>query len=311
MINIGIFVSLLILFYFLGKAADLIVLNIKSIGERLGIRIFFLGLILGFLTTLPELTIGINASTNGLPEIYLGNLLGGIIVIFGLILGLSLILNRKIKTDGKISSFLPILIFIALPFFLGLDNSLSSTDGLFILFGYILLIIRFYFQNKNSEKADKIIISKKEFSKKLGITLIGLILLLVIANLIIRLSLILFVNLNVPIFVVSVLFFAIGTNLPEIIVTIEAWRKNVRELSMSNLIGSAITNPLIIGIFSAINPLYFKPDYSYYHLMALTMFLLAVLLWFYESGKKLTRKEGVILILIYLVFLVGQIAFIL
>ena len=310
MTNAAIFVSLAILFYFLGKSADLIVLNIRKIGERLGIKIFFLGLILGFLTSLPEFSVGVNAITQNLPEIPMGNLLGGIIVLFGLILGASLVLNRRITTDGKISSFLPILIYIALPFAFGLDNKISSFEGFVIILAYFLIIFRLYLQNKNNNgNNEKIQIAKKEFFKKLSTVLLGFVLLIVISNLIIQLTIALLNNLGIPILAAGILIFSLGTNLPEIIVTFRSWRRHIKELSISTLIGSALANPAIIGIFSLIKPINFTADLSYYLLMAFTLLLLVFLLRFYETNKALTKREGFFLISIYLAFLLTQVLF--
>ena len=308
MVNITILISLFILFYFLGKSADLIVLNIRKIGEKLGIKIFFLGLILGSLTSLPEFSVGVNALSQNLPEIPVGNLLGGIIVLFGLILGASLILNRRIATDGKISSFLPILIYIALPFAFGLDNKISSFEGFVIILAYFLIIFRLYLHNKNSNDGNKKIqITKKEFFKKLSTVLLGLVLLVVISNLIIRLTIVLLNNLGIPILAASILIFSLGTNLPEIIVTIRSWWRHIKELSISTLLGSALTNPAIIGIFALIRPINFKADLSYYLLMAFTLILLVLLLRFYETNRALTKREGFFLISVYLIFLLTQV----
>lgn len=307
-VNAGIAISLVILFYFLGKAADLVILSIKKIGHQFGIRIFFLGLILGFFTSLPELTIGINALVNNIQAISIGNLLGGVIVLLGLILGASLILNRQITTDGKISRFLPILIYLILPFLFSLDGKLAIIDGIILLTAYIFLIERLYHQNKNSGKV-LIRVSKKELLKEFGTVFLGIVLLIIVANIIIRLTLILLGGLNISIFAVGAAIFAIGTNLPEIIVTLRSWRRNLKELSMSSLLGSALANPAIIGIFALAKPIYLKTDLSYFLLLAFTLALLAILLYFYETGKKLTRREGIFLVSIYFLFLTTQILF--
>jgi len=308
LINAGIVISIVILFYFLGRAADLLISSVKKIGHQFGIRIFFLGLILGFFTSLPEFTIGINAIANNIQAISLGNLLGGIIVLLGLILGTSLILERQITTDGKISRFLPILIYLILPFLFSLDGKLAVIDGVILLAAYIFLIERLYHQNKNSEKII-VHVSKKQLLKELGTVLLGIVSLVVIANVIIRLTLILLGDLNVSIFAVGAALFAIGTNLPEIIVALRSWRQRLKELSMSTLIGSALANPAIIGIFALAKPIYVKTDLSYFLLFTFTLVLLAFLLYFYETGKKLTRREGIILVGIYGIFLVSQILF--
>lgn len=308
MINAGIIVSLVILFYFLGKSADFVILSVKKIGHQFGIKIFFLGLILGFFTSLPELIIGINALVNNIQAISLGNLMGGIIVLLGLILGASLIAERKIATDGKISRFLPLLIYLVLPFLFSLDSKLSGIDGVILLAAYVFLIQRLYHQNRNSEKV-VLRLSKSQIFKEFSSMFLGIIALAVFANVIIRLTLILLGDFNVSIFAVGAALFAIGTNLPETIVVFRSWRRNLKELSMSSLLGSALANPAIIGVFALVKPIYLKTDLSYFLLMTFTLVLLGFLLFFYETGKKLTRREGVLLVSIYFLFLLTQILF--
>lgn len=53
MITILTLLGLLVLFYALGLCADLVIKHIRSIGKKLGIPIFVLGLMLGLLTSLP------------------------------------------------------------------------------------------------------------------------------------------------------------------------------------------------------------------------------------------------------------------
>lgn len=96
-----IFLFLLLLFIILGIAADVVVRNIKYIATVLKVRLFAFGIVLGLATSLPELSVGINAMMNEASSLSVGNLLGGIIVIFGLILGTSLIFNRSVETDGS------------------------------------------------------------------------------------------------------------------------------------------------------------------------------------------------------------------
>src|SRR3989339_1678129 len=112
--------SLLLLFLFavLGVPADFAVRNIKYIASVLKIRLFAFGLLLGLITTLPELSVGINATIDKAASLSVGNLMGGIIVIFGLVLGASLLLNRQIDTNEKLKILIPEVAIIFLPILL-------------------------------------------------------------------------------------------------------------------------------------------------------------------------------------------------
>jgi cation:H+ antiporter len=307
MIDLLFFLLLLLLFYLLGKAADLVVLNTRQIGEKLGIKIFFLGLILGLLTSLPELSIGINSIINNIEEVSLGNLLGGIIVLLGLILGLSIILNRKISTDGKISHFLPIAVFLILPLFLGLDGLLNYFDGILIIIIYVALIAFLYSWNKNLHFITLEIIRNGKILKNVFYSIAGVITVIILSNLIVRLTSSLLKDIYIPELLLGLILFSIGTNLPEIIVTLRSWQGHVKDLAISNLIGSAIANILIIGIFAIIVPLELKIDAVFIVLLIFMLILLSAVTLFYKTDKNFSRQEGLALLFIYFLFFACQI----
>ena len=54
--------------------------NIKYIASALHIKLFAFGIVLGLITTLPELSVGINATIDGVAALSVGNLLSGLSV---------------------------------------------------------------------------------------------------------------------------------------------------------------------------------------------------------------------------------------
>ncbi len=160
---------MVLLFIVLGFGADLVVFNLKEIGNKLGLKLFFLGMILGVVTSLPELAVGINSAIRGLPAISAGNLLGGIIVLFGLVLGTSLLLHKEVKTDGEIKSFLPVALIIILPIFLSLDGKLGIFDGTLMILVYLILLWFIYRQSKILELPTvEIVVEKTPFYAESG-----------------------------------------------------------------------------------------------------------------------------------------------
>lgn len=307
--TIGIVIALVALFYAIGKLADIVVVNVRTIGQRLGIKVFFLGLIVGLLTSAPEFFIGVQALAQDTPEISLGNLIGGIIVLFGLILGGSILLNRRITTDGKIWNILPVAFYLALPLFLGLDGELSFVDGFLFLVSYFLIVLHIYKTNKVESGGHRFELEHHKLLKKMFVSLVGIVGVIVLSNLIVRLALLLVQNLSISPFIIGLLFFGVGTNLPEITVTIRSWYRHIRELSFAHLIGSAMANILIMGIFALARPLPVAVGGTYYVLLAIFLLLLGFLVWAYESDRAFTRREGFLFLGFYVVFLVTQILF--
>ena len=148
-------IALLFLFYLLGKSADVVVNRVRIISERFGIHLFFLGIILGLFTSLPEITIAVNSLVNDIPDVSLGNLTGGFIVLFGLILGASLIVNRRVHTDGSLVHFAPMLCYFFLPFLFLLDGTISGIDSVILVGAYFAVLLHVYRSYKSDIPKEK------------------------------------------------------------------------------------------------------------------------------------------------------------
>lgn len=299
-------IGLAVLFYLLGWSADLVIDNIRSLGRRLGIPVFGLGLLLGILTSLPELGIGINSLIQDRPSISVGNLLGGTLVLFGVVLGIGIVLNREIKTDGKIETLWPVFTFLTLPLLFGLTGGIDFFAGLGLLLLYPCLMLFLYLTHAGTPRSIAPPAHQRSVARELAFSLFGLVGVVIISNFIVRLTLPLLEIFHVPGFIAGLVVYSLGTNLPELTVSIRAWRRHVRELSFSNILGSAVTNPGMLGAFALFQPLPISVDPSYFLLIGATVTLLGLVLSFYQTGKKFTRREGLILIGTFLVFAMLQ-----
>ena len=308
LIKILAIIFLIILFFLLSKSADIIVLHLRKTGEKLGVKIFILGIILGIMTSLPEMAIGINSTIKEISEISFGNMMGGIIVLFSLILAVSSILNRKIKTEKKSWPFLMTLFFLFFPLVLAFKGELNRLDGIIMISSYILLIYYLYQNHKEINWPKLEIINTKEIAKHIFYIIIGIIGLIIFSQLIVDTTLFILKDYNISPFIIGLLFYSIGTNLPELIIAIRSFKRKVGDLSFNNLIGSTMGNVLILGILSFIKPIPITVDASYFYLMIFSLSLFILLYIFYKTDQLLSRKEGFVLILMYLIFIGGQIA---
>ncbi len=298
--------ALLGLFYLLGKSADVVITHIRLVAEKLGVSLFFLGILLGMLTSIPELAIGVNAITQNIGQVALGNLTGGIVVLYCLILGTSAILNRKVDTNGKIGNILPIFFYLLLPIGLGLDGKIGIVDGILLIVLYIWILYMFYVQRRPHERVKSTKIKQTAILKEGFYIVTALIVVVASSAGIVRITQHLLGIFPISPFVVGLILFSIGTNLPELIVTVRSWQKNIRDLSLSNLIGSSISNILLIGIFATMRQFSVPGDVTHYAFGAFMILMLAVVFVFYRTGDKITRTEGLALISLYIVFLISQ-----
>lgn len=307
MFNFGILIGLLALFYLLGKSADLVISNIRIIAEKLGIKVFFLGLLLGGFTSLPELAVGINAAVDNIPAISFGNLTGGLVVLFGLIFGVSIFLNKKIVSTEKISSLIIIFSYLTLPLVLGFLNLLNIWGGILLVTLYFFVVIFLYRQQKHHLlKNFKISFENEKILKNIFLLILGIVLIVGFSNIIVKLTESILIKWEVSPFIIGLILFSIGTNLPEIVVMIKSYRKKISDLSLSNLIGSALANILIIGFLIIIKPLALNITPAYLTLIFFSFLIYFLVIIFYRSSRSLDYQEGLMLILTYLLFLVLQ-----
>jgi cation:H+ antiporter len=295
--------TVLLLFCLLGFIANLVVKNIKRLAFIFKLRLFVIGSLLGAVTSFPELSVAINASVNNVSGIALGNLLGGIVFVFGFILAIGLILNGKVNTDGKFRNIIPQAIVLFFPVILGLDGEYGFSDGLVMVGIYLATI--FYISRVDSQymgETRRNSVKHYSTTKVILLSIIGLFLMLFISSLIFKVTIDLLKQFHISELMLGTILFSIGTNLPEITIVIISWYKKIPELSLSHLIGSAMVNVPILGGMAIIKPIYFVPDYSFRILGGFLGVILALFIVFYLSDKKLKRREGLILLGVYILF---------
>ncbi|MBI4262560.1 sodium:calcium antiporter [Candidatus Uhrbacteria bacterium] len=296
-------IAIIVLFYVLGKGADLIVFGIRDVSKKIGVRVFVLGIVLGFFTSVPELSIAAHAIVTNLPQLSVGNLIGGIFVLFGFILGGSIAVERTVVTSRILQAFIPIALFLFLPFLLAFDGVLNALDGWIMIIGYVLLVTFLYLRfEREGERVPTTLrdgIARDIFWIIAGIILVG-----AASYALVNLTTALLIQFSVPTFLLGLIVFSLGTNLPEIFVTLRSWSKHIRELSLSNLLGSALANIFIIGLTAASRPVPFTIDIYFFLLAALMATLLLALVFFAYTRERFTRAEGIALLCLYALFLI-------
>lgn len=295
-----------LLFFLLGKAASFIVNDVRILSTRFGISLFYVGLILGFFTSLPEFAIGMNAAFKGVSEISFGNLLGTPMVIFGLIFGLSLILHNNIKTDGKLSRIIPALAYIFLSFLFFMDGKIQFWESVTLIWGYAAVIYILYHQHKATSVEKTITISERSIMIHCARIVAGLVAVLFLSHLIVFLTEQVLYQCGISGFFIGFILFALGTNLPEVSIMFTAWKKGMAGLSTHHLIGSAITDPFLIGIFSFLQPVRLVHGPSFWNGMLFTLLVLVSVVYFYKTDHRFSRNEGFTILAMYVIFLISE-----
>jgi cation:H+ antiporter len=139
--------------------------------------------------------------------------------------------------------------------------------------------------------------------------LIGLTLLVVGGEFLVRASVALSFKLNLSKMVIGLTVVSFATSAPELLVSVNAALDGFSDISLGNVIGSNIANiGLVLGVTAIIAPLAIDKDF--YKFNWPVMMLLSVALYFLlSSGNQLDRLEGIgfiVILIIYLVLLIGR-----
>ena len=111
-----------------------------------------------------------------------------------------------------------------------------------------------------------------------------------------------------PLALIGILVVGLGTALPELSFTLQAARKSQDWMIVGNVMGSVImTATLVLGTVALISPIII-PDFSPFAIGRIFLIIAAVFfLIFIRTGHKITRKEAVFLLGIYILFVLVEI----
>lgn len=97
---------------------------------------------------------------------------------------------------------------------------------------------------------------------------------------------------------------AVGTSIPELMVTVSAARNGYASIAVGNVIGSNIANILLVlGCSGLVHPLTIS-RLSIYYIAPFMLIISALFLLFIRTGWKIKQSEGLILLLLYFGFMV-------
>ena len=326
-------ISLLVLL----KASDYFIDGAERLGLYFNIKPFVIGVfVLGFGTSLPELVISIISTVKDSSEIVIGNVLGSNITNIFLVLAVAAIIVKNSRIHFNFLEFdLPLFITSAFLITLTIwDGVFNITDGLFFLLIFVIYII---YTASNHRKTKRIIPEKlkeiekeklksipKTFHYNLKILPLKIHRLikkgrkinwLTVAKLVVSpvficlgaqytveavINLSQIFNIGTDIIAASVI--ALGTSLPELSISFAALKKGKIDEMLGNIIGSNIFNIFVVmGISAMISELIIPQAVI---TTILPIMLVAVIICFaIIYDKKITRWEGVILLILYISYL--------
>lgn len=282
------------------KGSDWFVESAEKIGLSFGISPFIIGVtIVAFGTSLPELASSIAAVLAGKSEIVIGNVVGSNITNIALVLGIVAIVGRKIYIEKDImSTDIPLLLTSALLFyFIVHDQHVSILEAVLLLAALFVFLAYSFKDGSDGEEQIRVAVSWQSY----GMLLLGGVLVYFGADYTILAISELSTIFGISSEIIALTLVALGTSLPELVVSIAAARRGNTEIAVGNVLGSNLFNTYaVLGIPALFGNLLIPANiisFSIPLMVGLTLLLTIMCL-----SKTISRWEGWMLVLIYCFF---------
>ncbi len=281
-----------------------------ALGRAFGLSPLVIGLTLVSVgTSSPELAASVAAVLKGAPAVAFGNVVGSNIANLALVLGLTAAIWPLTVRRDFVRRDVPIMLLASGSMFLLVANGWIGRPESFLLLAAMALYLRYLLR---SEAAPPEVEAEfaAEFGRRrpvgLGIlsALAGIALLVGGAYLLITGAVGLARNLGVSERVIGLTMVAFGTSLPELASSLVAAFRRQGDIVLGNLIGSNIFNILfILGTTAAVRPVAVQTSAVWLDLVVMMAISLLVTV-FLATGSILSRREGVVLAVVYGVYTV-------
>lgn len=297
-------------FLLIWQGSGMIIQSVHAFSRKLKFSPFAVSFILlGLLTSVPEFSVGLQSVSERNPEIFIGNLIGGITVLFLFIIPLLAIFGKGIslKHELDIKTLAATLGVILAPSALILDGYVSNIEGFVMICLYITLLLIIERKHGIFDKENAKLLSTKVYSPKDFLKLIfGIGLVFVSSTLIVEKTLFFAELINIPAFYISLIVISLGTNLPEISIAIRAVISGKRDIAMGDYMGSAAANTLFFGVFTILSHGEVLTVGNY---LTTFMFISTALFLFFvfsATKKYISQLDGLMLLTVYFIFLVME-----
>ena len=287
---------------------ELIVKGAVLTANKFNISPMVIGLtVVSFGTSAPELLVSLKAATLGNPDIAVGNIVGSNIANIALVLGVTVLFIPIVLDRSKILFNWAFMMLATIAFYcFSINGWIENWEGIIL---FIALIMFIYFAVKFSKKSD---FEASEYDLKnksnhnpfilIFYLLAGVLGLYFGAEFLVNGAVSIAQKMGMSEAVIGVTVVALGTSAPELTASIVAAYRKESGISIGNLIGSNIFNIMaVIGITGIIKPISIAPkilSFDIYWLMGISFLILPFIL----IGRKIGRIKGLILLIIYVVY---------
>ena len=307
-------IILLIGFFVIIKASDVLVDAASSLALKLNISKIFIALtIMAFGTCAPEVAISFRSVGSNDATMAFANVIGSCVVNILLIIGLASFIHPiKIK-HATVKRELPLLFIITSIFVvLMLDslfnpltkNTFSRADAiiLILLFSlFVVYLIQMLFKRNKNVTIDNIEIKYSPLVA-FALLIVSIIFIIYSSDLIIDSAKNIAASLNIAEKIITMFVIVVGTSLPEMIMTVTSAKKREFDMAIGNIIGTNIFNIcIVLGLPIVIYGDILLTGFGFVDI--LMVFMSSLLLFiFARSERTINKREGVIMLMFFVLY---------
>lgn len=298
-------------FVILIKGADIFVDGASGIAGNFKVSKMLIGLtIVAFGTSAPEFAVSVKSLLSGSGDIVLGNVIGSNILNILLILGVSSLFHSLNVKNSTVKKELPITMLLSTLFAVllsdslfdkGVVNSFTRSDGITLLLFFLVFIYYLISMARKKIESD----DNEELLpmwKSIIFTIVGIIGIVLGSNFVVDSASNIATLLGVSERMIALTIIALGTSLPELVTSVTATKKGEYDIAIGNVVGSNIFNiGMVIGLPITLFGGIAKITFSYIDL--LVMIVSAILLFMFSfNDYKISKKEGIIFLILFIVY---------
>ncbi len=264
--------------------------------------------VVAFGTSAPELLVSLQAAFSGYPEIAMGNVVGSNISNILLVLAITALIfpipapASSVKRDWPIMMGASLLLFV-----FSLDGWISRLEGAVFVGLLAVYILYSVLRSRGAERVEEQPSEEGHMRWWVAgvLLLVSCVGLAFGADLLVDNAALIAEEIGLSKRVVSITMVAVGTSIPEVATSVIAALKKETDISVGNIIGSNIMNVLsVLGFTSLVSPISVSTEIARFDIpWMLGVSVLLLLLMLPAARSRISRREGVLMIVIYLLYI--------